>query len=311
MSENQDELKVQIKAWLKQQNISRNDFAAECFVSPNTVRNWLAKVAIPKDKEALIRLMMEKTEREKKLKEAARANWKPFVVMLSSEDYKLIEEAARRDNMTVEEWAEATLIKDAQKRMKNYYDDSSLPEDVSLGGGSTGGIRSSQTFRPFIISALFCPPQAAAINPGGHGIPLMSRLPAGFRQRAVPRRASPGAGNTDLLCCAPNQLFSCLPFSKSSISVDCESIILSTAFSRLLFPAFGPRESGSAVCSRRLRQDGASGQLGAGPGKEPCSGRIHALYIRIPRPPWKNAAGTAVPEKYPHHHGIGSGTGKN
>lgn len=133
MSENQDELKVQIKAWLKQQNISRNDFAAECFVSPNTVRNWLAKVAIPKDKEALIRLMMEKTEREKKLKEAARANWKPFVVMLSSEDYKLIEEAARRDNMTVEEWAEATLIKDAQKRMKNYYDDEgSLPEDVSL-----------------------------------------------------------------------------------------------------------------------------------------------------------------------------------
>ena len=75
---------------------------------------------------------MEKTEREKKLKEAARANWKPFVVMLSSEDYKLIEEAARRDNMTVEEWAEATLIKDAQKRMKNYYDESSLPEDVSL-----------------------------------------------------------------------------------------------------------------------------------------------------------------------------------
>ena len=133
MSANQDELKVQIKAWLKQQNISPNDFAAECFVSPNTVRNWLAKVAIPKDKEALIRLMMDKTEREKQLKEAARANWKPFVVMLSSEDYKLIEEAARRDNMTVEEWAEATLIKDAQKRMKNYYDDEgSLPEDVSL-----------------------------------------------------------------------------------------------------------------------------------------------------------------------------------
>lgn len=132
MSENQDGLKVQIKAWLKAQNISRNDFAAACFVSPNTVRNWLAKVSIPKDKEALIRLMMEKTEGEKKLKEAARANWKPFAVMLSSEDYKLIEEAARRDNMTVEEWAEATLIKDAQKRMKNYYDESSLPDDTPM-----------------------------------------------------------------------------------------------------------------------------------------------------------------------------------
>lgn len=133
MSENQDELKAQIKAWLKQQNISRTEFAGECFVSPNTVRNWLAKVAIPKDKEALIRLMMEKTEREKKLKEAARANWKPFAVMLSAEDYKLIEEAARRDNMTVEEWAEATLIKDAQKRMKNYYDDEKdHPDDIPL-----------------------------------------------------------------------------------------------------------------------------------------------------------------------------------
>lgn len=133
MNENQDGFKAQIKVWLKQQNISRKDFAAECFVSPNTVRNWLAKVAIPKDKEALIRLMMEKTEREKKLKEAARANWKPFAVMLSADDYKLIEEAAKRDNMTVEEWAEAMLIKDAQRRMKNYYDDdNSLPNDIPL-----------------------------------------------------------------------------------------------------------------------------------------------------------------------------------
>lgn len=133
MSENQDELKVQIKAWLKAQNIPRNEFAAACFVSPNTLRNWLAKVAIPKDKEALIRLMMEKTEGEKKLKEAARVNWKPFAVLLSAEDYKLIEEAAKRDNMTVEEWAEATLIKDAQKRMKNYYDDeSSILNDTPM-----------------------------------------------------------------------------------------------------------------------------------------------------------------------------------
>ena len=50
MSENQDELKVQIKTWLKQHNISGNDFSAEFFVSPNAFRNWLSKVAIPKDK---------------------------------------------------------------------------------------------------------------------------------------------------------------------------------------------------------------------------------------------------------------------
>ncbi len=248
MSENQDELKVQIKAWLKQQNISRNDFAAECFVSPNTVRNWLAKVAIPKDKEALIRLMMEKTEREKKLKEAARANWKPFVVMLfrGLQTHRRSRQKGQHDGggMGGSHPDQGRPEEDEKLLRRQQPSGRCIP-----GGGSTGGIRSSQTFRPFIISALFHPPQAAAINPGGHGIPLMSRLPAGFRQRAVPRRASPGAGNTDLLCCAPNQLFSCFPFSKSSISVDCESIILSTAFSRLLFPAFGPRESGSAVCS--------------------------------------------------------------
>ena len=187
MSENQDELKVQIKAWLKQQNISRNDFAAECFVSPNTVRNWLAKVAIPKDKEALIRLMMEKTEREKKLKEAARANWKPFVVMLSSEDYKLIEEAARRDNMTVEEWAEATLIKDAQKRMKNYYDDSSLPEDVSLAAEVPEEYGALHHLRPF-------PPAASRGNKSWRAwhpadVPPACRLPpACCSAEGFPRR---------------------------------------------------------------------------------------------------------------------------
>lgn len=35
--------------------------------------------------------------------------------------------------MTVEEWAEATLIRDAQKRMKNYYEDeSSHLEETSM-----------------------------------------------------------------------------------------------------------------------------------------------------------------------------------
>lgn len=87
-------------------------------------KNKLARVSIPKDKEALIRLMMEKTEREKELKEAARAHWKPFAVMVNTDDYKLIEKAARKDNMTVEEWAEGILIRDAQERMEHVYPES-------------------------------------------------------------------------------------------------------------------------------------------------------------------------------------------
>lgn len=142
MSGNQDELKAEIKVWLKEQKISREDFAAQCFVSPNTVRNWLARVSIPKDKEALIRLLMEKTEREKKLKEAARAHWKPFAVMVTNDDYKIIEKAARKDNLTVEEWAENTLMRDAQERMEHVYPESlrvaEEPDEYGSSSSSSG-----------------------------------------------------------------------------------------------------------------------------------------------------------------------------
>lgn len=132
MSENQSELKAQIKGWLKKQHMNRKEFAEKCFVSPNTVRNWLAKADIPKDKEALICLIMEKTEEAEKLREAARANWKPFAVMVSTEDYKLIEKAAALANMTVEEWAETTLIQDAQNRMHHLYAyEDAMPNDLS------------------------------------------------------------------------------------------------------------------------------------------------------------------------------------
>lgn len=122
MSENQNELKEQIRAWMKKQNMNRKEFAAKCLVAPNTVRNWLAKANIPKDKEALIRLMMEKTEEIEKLKEAERSNWKPFAVMMSAKDYEMIKKAAELEHKTVEEWSETILIEDAHRRMRKAYD---------------------------------------------------------------------------------------------------------------------------------------------------------------------------------------------
>lgn len=158
MSENQDELKVQIKAWLKQQNISRNDFAAECFVSPNTVRNWLAKVAIPKDKEALIRLMMEK----RKGRKTERGGKSQLEALCRHAEFRGLQTHRRSRQKGQHDGG----------GMGGSHPDQGCPEeDEKLlrrqqpsgrcipGGGSTGGIRSSQTFRPFIISALFCPPQ--------------------------------------------------------------------------------------------------------------------------------------------------------
>ena len=44
--------------------------------------------------------------------------------MVNTDDYKLIEKAARKDNMTVEEWAEEILIRDAQERMEHVYPES-------------------------------------------------------------------------------------------------------------------------------------------------------------------------------------------
>lgn len=118
MRANQDELKSQIKAWLKQTKMSRKEFAEKCFVSPNIVRNWLAKVHIPAGKQAIITQMMESTQKEQEAIHTAKAHWKPYAVMVSTDDYHLIEEAARLDHMTVEEWSEHTLIQDAEHRMQ-------------------------------------------------------------------------------------------------------------------------------------------------------------------------------------------------
>lgn len=131
MSENQDELKVQIKAWLKQQNISRNDFAAECFVSPNTVRNWLAKVAIPKDKEALIRLMMEK----RKGRKTERGGKSQLEALCRHAEFRGLQTHRRSRQKGQHDGGGMGGSHPDQGRPEedeNYYDDSSLPEDVSL-----------------------------------------------------------------------------------------------------------------------------------------------------------------------------------
>lgn len=119
MSESQDQFKVRVKTWMREYNISRNEMAAKCFVSPNTFRNWMARVSIPQDKQALIQYIMEKSAWNAELKKSARGDWKPFAVMVSEEDYSTIKDAAALKGMTVEEWAEEVLIQDANTNMNN------------------------------------------------------------------------------------------------------------------------------------------------------------------------------------------------
>lgn len=57
-TENQSDLKLNIKIWLK---ANRRDYAwlaENCYVSESTVRNWMARKSIPRAKEHIIRQLI-------------------------------------------------------------------------------------------------------------------------------------------------------------------------------------------------------------------------------------------------------------
>ena len=56
---NQDELKMNVKLWLKANNYSYAWLAEKCFVTESTVRNWMARKLIPAAKEHIIRELMK------------------------------------------------------------------------------------------------------------------------------------------------------------------------------------------------------------------------------------------------------------
>lgn len=58
-AQNQEELKLNIKLWLKANNYSYAWLAEKCFVTEATVRNWMARKIIPAAKEHIIREMMK------------------------------------------------------------------------------------------------------------------------------------------------------------------------------------------------------------------------------------------------------------
>ncbi len=52
---NQDDFKLKIKLWLKANNYSYAWLAEHCYVTEATVRNWMARKAIPEAKAHIIR----------------------------------------------------------------------------------------------------------------------------------------------------------------------------------------------------------------------------------------------------------------
>ena len=56
---NQDELKMNVKLWLKANNFDYAWLAERCFVTEATVRNWMAQKPIPAAKEHIIRELIK------------------------------------------------------------------------------------------------------------------------------------------------------------------------------------------------------------------------------------------------------------
>ncbi|MEG0025407.1 MAG: hypothetical protein RR553_08230 [Akkermansia sp.] len=56
---NQDELKMNVKLWLKSNGYDYSWLAEKCFVTEATVRNWMARKSIPAAKEHIIQEMIK------------------------------------------------------------------------------------------------------------------------------------------------------------------------------------------------------------------------------------------------------------
>lgn len=74
MLQSQDELKRDIKRWLKAQHYTYSWLAERCFVTETTVRNWMARRHIPTAKLHIIRgLMQQHTQLEQEQSHAVLA----------------------------------------------------------------------------------------------------------------------------------------------------------------------------------------------------------------------------------------------
>lgn len=84
--------KEEIKAWLKDSGMSRQELAARCGVTLSSVNNWLSNSKtnqIPELKMQLIEKLMQETKRKEERPE--QDSWRAVGVLLSNEDVELIQ----------------------------------------------------------------------------------------------------------------------------------------------------------------------------------------------------------------------------
>ena len=104
-----DDLKLNVKLWLK---ANRKDYAwlaQQCYVSETTVRNWMAKKPIPKAKAYIIRELVSKNPVAMPSTPIDVSLQTHVTIKLDREVTRRLEEKAFSQGLTLEEFLSKTM----------------------------------------------------------------------------------------------------------------------------------------------------------------------------------------------------------
>ncbi len=104
-----DDLKLNVKLWLK---ANRKDYAwlaQQCYVSETTVRNWMAKKPIPKAKAYIIRELVSKNPVAMPATPIDVSLQTHVTIKLDREVTRRLEEKAFSQGLTLEEFLSKTM----------------------------------------------------------------------------------------------------------------------------------------------------------------------------------------------------------
>ncbi len=118
-----ENLKAQIKKWLKETRRTRHWLADQCAeTSKRTVDGWLAPSGkIPEGKAKFIeRLMMNDTVKSRRVREEVElfdilSDIEVVALKFTKSEWSKIRKAAKMDDMTPEEWIRKKIIEDADE----------------------------------------------------------------------------------------------------------------------------------------------------------------------------------------------------
>lgn len=120
-SDNQEELKLNTKLWLKANNYSYSWLAEKCFVSEATVRNWMARKSIPAAKEYIIRELIKQLPLS--LPSTVKVQEETLITLnINAETRQLLEKRAFAKGLTLTEFLAESVSQLAQQALTTIQD---------------------------------------------------------------------------------------------------------------------------------------------------------------------------------------------